>query len=413
MKLTCKVEVVNRLHSNLNIKSNGKYIKSTLAVGKEPKGETEYFLLHFSTANKSGTKYRVKFIKQVFVKFINEGKITIRFEDPPHDLCVQCEVVQLKCFLNILKSCITGKAKDVKVSNLSSISVTAIDNAPTKLVIRSRADFTTKGFPRTLETLHIVGIGLCNFRREILSLILLTVLDLSNNEIEKIPYEFARMPNLRELYLANNALGKPDVVDWRWLLGPKITTTLKLLDLCGNKLKLIPNDIWKLRSLVTLKLDNNLIHQLPASLARLRALRYLTLSRNSLESLPCSLFQCSFEDLDLSMNKFDDSISTATNIDYSQWDLCVGSLVHISAKVILKHNMFYTRKTIPWTLVDMLDNAKMCICGRPVLNDIYLYKRINFADKFKGTSLIKNSFTSEINFECYFCSPKCLLKLNR
>lgn len=116
MKLQCQVEVVNRLHSTLNIRTNGKYLKSTLALGKEPKSETEYFILHFSSVNKSGLKYRVKCIKQVFVKCLNEGKATIRFEEPPHDLCIKCEAIQLKCFMRLLKQCITGEAKDLPES---------------------------------------------------------------------------------------------------------------------------------------------------------------------------------------------------------------------------------------------------------------------------------------------------------
>lgn len=193
MKLQCQVEVVNRLHNSLNIKSSGKHLKSTLALGKEPKCDDEYFIIHFSSTNKSGLKYRVKSIKQVFVKCINEGKSTIRFEDPPHDLCIKCETIQLKCFMRLLKSCITGDTKGLQLSTLSNISVIAKDNAPTKLVIRDRSEFPAKGFARTLETLHIVGLKLCNFRRDILLLRHLVVLDMSDNEIEKIPPEFGKI----------------------------------------------------------------------------------------------------------------------------------------------------------------------------------------------------------------------------
>lgn len=193
MKLQCNVEVINRLHSSLNVRSSGKYVKSTLALGKEPKAETDYFILHFSTVNKSGTKYRVKCIKQVFVKCINDGKTTIRFEEPPHDLCIKSEAIQLKCFMRLLKSCIAGDAKAIPLHTLSNISVTAKVIAPTKLVIRDRSEFPPQGLPRTLQSLHISGLKLCNFRREILLLKHLTVLDISNNEIEKLPLEFGKL----------------------------------------------------------------------------------------------------------------------------------------------------------------------------------------------------------------------------
>lgn len=192
MKLQCQVEIVNRLHSSLNIRSNGKYVKSTLALGKEPKREADYFIIHFSSVNKTGTKYSVKRLKQVFSRCLNEGKTTLRFEEPPHDLCVKSEPIQLKCFMRLLKSCITGDAKNIKIAPLASLSVTHNDNAPTKLIIRDRSDFPIKGLPRTLESLYINGLKLCNFRRDILLLKQLTVLDLSNNVIEKLPAEFGK-----------------------------------------------------------------------------------------------------------------------------------------------------------------------------------------------------------------------------
>lgn len=193
MKLQCQIEVVNRTHMGLNFRSNGKYIKSTLALGKEAKCENEYFIIHFSTVNKLGTKYRLNFMKQVFAKYLNEGKATIRFEEPPHDLCIKCEAIQLKCFMKLLKQCVTGEAKSLQISTLSNISVTSKDNAPSKLVIRDRSEFPSKGLPRTLESLTLAGLKLCNFRRDILLLRLLSVLDLSSNEIEKLPPEFGKL----------------------------------------------------------------------------------------------------------------------------------------------------------------------------------------------------------------------------
>ena len=192
MKLQCQVEVINRLHSVLNIRASGKYLKSTLALGKEPKGETEYFILHFSSVNKTGTKYRIKCIKQVFVKCINEGKATIRFEEPTHDLCIKSEPIQLKCFMRLLKACVSGDTKNIQLAPLASLSVTHKDTAPTKLVIRDRSEFPIKGLPRTLESLYINGLSLCNFRRDILLLKQLVILDLSNNAMEKIPPEFGK-----------------------------------------------------------------------------------------------------------------------------------------------------------------------------------------------------------------------------
>ncbi|KAJ0175149.1 hypothetical protein K1T71_009290 [Dendrolimus kikuchii] len=408
MKLQCQVEVINRLYVSHNITSNGKYLKSTLAIGKEPKLGTDYFILHFSSVNKTGMKYQVKCIKQVFVKCMNEGKATIRFEEPPHDLCIKCETIQLKCFMKLLKCCITGEAKNLPISSLSNISVTAKDNEPKKIVIHNRSEFPMQGLPRTLESLYLSGLKLCNFRRDILLLKRLVILDLSNNEIEKIPSEFGRMPCLSELYLSNNQLGAKGQVDWRWLLGPQISKQLKLLDISSNKLLYLPKAIWKLQSLLTLKLDDNKLQKLPATLGRISSLRYLTISNNELGSLPCSLMQCRLEFIDLSSNKFHESSTGPKLQKYTPWEFYINNLVHMAAKLLLKNKVYYAPNIIPWTLVELLDNANMCICGAPVLNDkFYIHKEFELKDYFRAVAF-NNNRSSSVNFECYVCSPKCL-----
>lgn len=193
MKIQCLVNTVNRAHNDFNFRNNGKYLKSTLALGKEPKKEKDYFLIHFSTMNKLGKKYKIKNLKKVFAKCLSEGKVTISFESPPHDLLIKCEIIQLKCFMQLIKNCITGDINMDQISKFANISVMSKDSAPTKLVILDRSEYPSKGLPRTLETLYINGIKLCNFRQEILLLRNLVILDLSNNEIESLPYELGML----------------------------------------------------------------------------------------------------------------------------------------------------------------------------------------------------------------------------
>ncbi|XP_013169932.1 PREDICTED: leucine-rich repeat protein 1-like isoform X1 [Papilio xuthus] len=408
MKLVCQVEVVNRHHCNVNIGSNKKYSKSTLALGKEPKRDKDFFLIHFSSVNKSGNKYKIKNIKQVFVKCLNEGKATLRFEEPPHDLCIKSEVIQLKCFLRLLKTCITGD-KDAQLSNLSNLSVVSSDIAPVKMTIQSRSDIPIKGFPRTLEYLSMTDLKLCNFRRDILLLSHLLILDLSNNEIEKLPLEFGRMKNLRELYLSKNALGKNGDMDWRWLFGPQIIKTLKLLDISNNKIKYIPKAIWKLEKLVTLKINDNEIVKVPATIGRIQTLRYLDISKNQLETLPCSLMQCRLEHLDLSSNNFHlvTDVRNQKNTTSNGWELYIYSLTNLASKAVLKNKLFYAPNIIPWTLAEFLDNAKMCVCGNPVVNNEYIIREFDPKDYFR---VVVFDYNRSVKFECYFCSSKCYIK---
>lgn len=46
-------------------------------------------------------------IEAVFTKFVSEGKFTIRFKMPEHDLCVKTDPVLAKSFLHICKHYIT------------------------------------------------------------------------------------------------------------------------------------------------------------------------------------------------------------------------------------------------------------------------------------------------------------------
>ncbi|XP_068622838.1 leucine-rich repeat protein 1 [Battus philenor] len=411
MKLFCQVEVVNRLHANVNIRTSGKYLKSTLALGKEPKRDKDFFLIHFSSSNKNGNKYKVKSIKQVFVKCLNEGKATIRFEEPPHDLCIKCEVIQLKSFLRLLKSCITGETSCTQLKTLSNLNVTSLNNAPVKMTIHDRSEFPVKGFPRTLEYLNITGLKLCNFRRDILLLSRLVVLDLSNNEIEYLPPEFGRMNNLRELYLSKNNIGRNIKNDWRWLLGPQISKTLKLLDISENKIRHLPKGIWKLYNLVTLKVNKNEICKIPTTIGRIQTLRYLDISQNNLKTLPCSLMQCHLEHIDLSSNDFTSGheLKPMQN-KCGMWDLYINSLVHISCKAVLKNKIYYAPNVIPWTLVEFLDNANMCVCGNPVITDeFYVIREFELKDYFR-VILFDNNRSNSVGFECFFCSSKCFTK---
>lgn len=89
----------------------------------------------------------------------------------------------------------------------------------------------------------------------------------------------------------------------------------------------------------------------------------------------------------------------------------MGSLVNIASKVVLKHKLFYDRNTIPWTLVEFLDNANMCVCGRPVVDTVFVKKEFDLKEYFRV--VVCDVHSSRVDFMCYFCSHACLRKLCR
>lgn len=120
--------------------------------------------------------------------------------------------------------------------------------------------------------------------------------------------------------------------------------------------------------------------------------------------------QCNLEYIDLSSNNFVQHGGGKKTADTKPWDFYVNSLLHISAKVVLNNKFFYASNIIPWTLVDFLDNANMCICGKPVLNDSYfVIKEYQLKDLYRVV-VFNNNNTCAIGFECFFCSPKCFIK---
>lgn len=142
--------------------------------------------------------------------------------------------------------------------------------------------------------------------------------------------------------------------------------------------------------------------------------RYLTISNNQLSSLPCSLMQCRLEHIDLSSNTFHIRQEVAKQDSQSHWDVYVSNLVHIASKVVLKNKLYYAPHLIPWTLIEFLDNAHTCVCGAPVVNDIlHVDKAFDLKEFFRVvvfdsvTSPGLASSSSKVNFECYFCSPRC------
>lgn len=86
----------------------------------------------------------------------------------------------------------------------------------------------------------------------------------------------------------------------------------------------------------------------------------------------------------------------------------VGSLVHLASKVVLKHKTFYAPNIIPWTLVDFLDNSNMCVCGNPVVNEVFYLMEFDLKTFF-NVVVFDNYRNSSVEFECYFCSPVCLV----
>lgn len=155
MKIICETAAFNRQAPNVK----PRYQQSTLAMGYHPPGTTDLdnlFMINFSSANKTGTRYKVKRnIEKVYTRFANEGKTTIAFKLPTHDLQIKCDPVQLKLFLNELRNALEGKPHETRLTSLAVTGVPKKAMPVLKLNISKPSDYPVRGLPRTLQQLQV------------------------------------------------------------------------------------------------------------------------------------------------------------------------------------------------------------------------------------------------------------------
>ncbi|KAI9704552.1 MAG: cysteinyl-tRNA synthetase [Bogoriella megaspora] len=160
------------------------------------------------------------------------------------------------------------------------------------------------GFSRMQKFSHIdlqgrnlitIPITLYQKATEIISL------NLSRNLSLDIPKDFIQScTNLREIkYTGNEA----------WKLPPSLSlaSRMTLLDVSNNCLEQLEHaDLWRLNSLVSLRLANNKLSQLPKYFGQYKALRSLNIASNSITEFPEFLLDVkTLVDLDVSFNSMD------------------------------------------------------------------------------------------------------------
>lgn len=129
----------------------------------------------------------------------------------------------------------------------------------------------------------------------------LETLDCSQNLVSSVP-EGLLGPKIRELRLAANHLGSlPDN------MFDACATTLRVVDLSGNRLRALPPSLFRVNALQDLDLDRNALEGFgdPDSVRGLPQLKRLSLQHNGIRSLPDALFETTnLMELNLDGNPF-------------------------------------------------------------------------------------------------------------
>jgi Leucine-rich repeat (LRR) protein len=110
-------------------------------------------------------------------------------------------------------------------------------------------------------------------------------LDLSNQQLTKVPGSVFNQTNLEELNLSNNQLTGAIQAEIRNL------QNLKVLNLSNNMLTGVPAEAGQLQKLEVLDLSNNRLTGLPYELGNLKNLKTLNISGNNYSSLDLDIIK--------------------------------------------------------------------------------------------------------------------------
>ena len=183
-----------------------------------------------------------------------------------------------------------------QLRRLSNLQTLILSNNPL-------SHFQIRPLPALLDlrTLHLRNTQrtLANIPANLESLVHLADVDLSQNQLTKIPEGILALPGLKRLNLGSNEIDEVSPLIEQW-------TVLETLILSRNKIQTLPNGLCKLTKLRKLYVcDNQLDFEgIPAGIGKLSSLEVFSAADNNLEMVREGLCRCaSLKKLILARNK--------------------------------------------------------------------------------------------------------------
>lgn len=352
----------------------------------------------------------------IFRKFVDQGKCTISFKLPEVDLQIKADAIQLKAFLNVMKNELCPKAASEKDDNkmiraFASTNKMITDHV-TKLTIAQRSDFPTKGFPRTLKELHIVGVGCLQMPIGVLNLTNLTHLNMSSNQITKIHKSLGNL-RLTQLNIAENSIS-----DWLWMNGKNLQCSLQTLNMSKNQLKGIPSTIACFENLVNLDLSFNQLERLPFAIQQMKQLRVLNLSNNQIKSLPSTISKLHLDAIDLSKNHFPsfkdlNTIQQRLHVRQRGFvnSIALPSLFELASRAVMRQKTIkIMHQNIPKIIKEILYFSPNCARCGDFCFDREIFQNI-FITRINSKSRVTDNNESEFLAFGPLCSQRCFTLL--
>lgn len=191
-----------------------------------------------------------------------------------------------------------------------------------------------QNYSRSLEELFLDANKLTILNENVFKLTKLRRFSFSDNAIQDIPPDIAKLVNLIELDCSRNKIQViPEQI--------KFLRGLQICDFSANNIEYLPTGLVQLKNLTCLTLNYCPIKNLPEDFGLLKNLESLELRENELESLPASITGLeSLKKLDLGRNmitKLPEDIGRLTNLEYLLVD--GNRLETIPTKIGRLHNL--------------------------------------------------------------------------
>ncbi|CAG9855780.1 unnamed protein product [Phyllotreta striolata] len=211
-------------------------------------------------------------------------------------------------------------------------------------------------------------------------------LNLSGNRLVNFPEQILEFTNLKFLYLGGNGMLEISKNIWR-------LQHLQMLSFGGNKLTEVPSTLGLLEHLQALVLCDNELENLPANIANLHKLKSLFLHKNKLRTLPPEIVALkNLSELSLRDNPL--VVRFVSEMSYNP-----ASLLELTARTMKLYNIHHEKGDLPNTLHNYLDTAHHCV--NPHCKGVYFDNRVehikfvDFCGKYR------------IPLLQYLCSSKC------
>ncbi|EKE38579.1 hypothetical protein ENUP19_0079G0023 [Entamoeba nuttalli] len=227
----------------------------------------------------------------------------------------------------------------------------------------------------------------------LVTLLNLTKLDVSNNELELIPdLLYINLTHLQDLQVESNQLR---------VLSPLICflTSLVNLNLSRNKLEQIPDPISSCHELTLLNISFNSLRNIPPTIIELPQLKALILNNNNINTIPKGIGKCTGLTLlnlgENEMQEVPDYIKTCTNLvklyldnnDIRKVTPSISNLVSLKELNLRSNGL----QRLPIDLTK-LTNLNMCDVGDNQFNDKFFDTEPSITSLFKYLST--HSFVS-------------------